>query len=409
MGYFREAVKGISWTIGLRTTTRFLALFKVVIVARLIGPDEFGIYGVAALVLAFLEVITETGINVFLIQEDKKIKEYINTAWVVSIFRGILISLGIVLLSLPIASFFRSEAARDVLLLTALVPLVRGFINPAVVSFQKDLKFNKEFYFWSSIYFVDTVVALLSAYITLQAESIIYGMLVAAVLEVVMSMLLIKPRPRFIINKEHLRSVIHRGKWITASSIFNYLFMNSDDFVVGRLMSTTSLGHYQMAYKIGILPITEIHSTLAKVSLPIYSKIRGDLNRLKIAFYKVFGISLLTSLIFIVVIFLFSERLVILLLGEDWMIVVPVIKVLSIFAAVRSVTGSAGTVLLSVKRQEYRAASSLLGILGIGLTIVPFVNNMGILGAAYSALTGAFFELPIAFYFLNKVLSKKVS
>ena len=92
MGYFQTALRGLSWMGALRVVTRSLALVKIAILARILVPAQFGIYGIATLVLGFLEMLTETGINIFLIQKNKKVDEYVNSAWVVSIVRGFLIS-----------------------------------------------------------------------------------------------------------------------------------------------------------------------------------------------------------------------------------------------------------------------------------------------------------------------------
>src|SRR3989344_3910848 len=145
MGYLSDTVRGVSWMGVLRASTRSLTFVKIVVLARFLSPNEFGLFGIAMLALAFLEIITETGINIFLIQEKADLKEYNNTAWVVSILRGVLMSLALFLFTPYIASFFNSPGAIQLLYLTSLVPLVRGFINPAVVRFQKELLFNKEF------------------------------------------------------------------------------------------------------------------------------------------------------------------------------------------------------------------------------------------------------------------------
>ena len=79
----------------LRGSTRGLALLKMVVLARFLTPAQFGVFGIALLALAFLEIITETGINVVLIQEEDEIDSYISTAWIVSIARGVLISIAI--------------------------------------------------------------------------------------------------------------------------------------------------------------------------------------------------------------------------------------------------------------------------------------------------------------------------
>src|SRR3989442_1582306 len=99
MGYTSQALKGISWTAILRVSTRIITVLKTALLARLLSPLQFGIFGIAAIVLAFFEVLTETGINVFIIQEKRDIKEYINSAWVVSIARGVILFITIILLA----------------------------------------------------------------------------------------------------------------------------------------------------------------------------------------------------------------------------------------------------------------------------------------------------------------------
>jgi len=93
MSFFRKTVKGLSWMGALRVVTRGFTYARTIILARLLVPAQFGVFGVASLALGFLEVITETGVNVFLIQEKAELKEYVDTAWLVSILRGILIFL----------------------------------------------------------------------------------------------------------------------------------------------------------------------------------------------------------------------------------------------------------------------------------------------------------------------------
>ncbi|MEK6883756.1 MAG: oligosaccharide flippase family protein, partial [Nanoarchaeota archaeon] len=160
MGYFKDTFRGISWMALLRGSTRGLAIVKTIVLARFLSPSQFGLYGIAILVLGLLEILTETGVNVVLIQEEGKTDEYISTAWVVSILRGIFVTLLILVLAPTISSFFSSPTALNLIRFSSLIPLVRGFINPSVVKFQKELKFNKEFWFRSSLFLVDTAFAI---------------------------------------------------------------------------------------------------------------------------------------------------------------------------------------------------------------------------------------------------------
>lgn len=391
----------------LRASTRGLTFVKIIILARLLSPHEFGLFGIATLVLAFLEIITETGINIFLIQEKAKLETFINTAWVVSIIRGFVISLVLFVLVGPISFFFKSPDAKTILLFTSLIPLIRGFANPAIVKYQKDLLFAKEFTLRVSIFFVDTLVAVTSAFWTGSAISLVWGMLAGSLLELGLSHLIVKPRPKLEFELGKVREVIHRGKWVTFAGVFNYLFENVDDAVVGRLLNTSALGIYQVAYKISSLPITEVSDVVIKVAFPVYSKISADLLRLKKAFIKtVLGVSAITIPLGLVLYF-FTEPIVSMILGQKWIETVSVIKILAAFGVIRAIMNTTYPLLLAVKKQKDVSTITLVGIVGLSITIYPLVKVYGITGAGIAALIGCFVSLPVAAYYSIKVFRNK--
>ena len=106
MSYFKKTLSGIFWIAFLRGIIRVILLAKIAILARLLLPEQFGAFGVAALTISFLEILTETGINVFLLQGREKLEDYIDTAWIISIARGFLISAAIFIAAPYIADFF---------------------------------------------------------------------------------------------------------------------------------------------------------------------------------------------------------------------------------------------------------------------------------------------------------------
>lgn len=407
MGYFKDTIKGISWTGALRGFNRGIVFVKLAILARLLTPEQFGVFGIATLVLAFLEIITETGINIFLIQEKADLKKYVNTAWIVSIARGFLITIFLFLLSPVISSFFNSPASYQLLLLISLVPLIRGFVNPAIVKYQKDLNFSKEFLFRFSIYFIDAFAAIIIALKTHSPLALVLGMITAAIFEVIFSHLFIKPMPKFKFEFEKVKRVVNRGKWLTAAGLFNYLFVNVDDAVVGRLMNTASLGLYQMVYKISSLPLTEVSDVVQRVTFPVYVKIADDRLRLKRAFIKSMSATAILILPLGIALLIFPSQIVQILLGERWLATVPVVRIMSFFGVIRALTISSYSLFLALKKQEYVSLITLVGIVGLGVSIVPLVNKYGITGAGFSALIGSIVSVPVVAYYLNKVFQKR--
>lgn len=404
MGYTGHAIAGGSWVGLLRVATRLLGIVRIAILARILTPAQFGIFGIASILLAFIEIITETGINVFLVQEEKKIEEYISTAWIVSIVRGTLIAAVILLFSPLIVNFFHAPEAFTLILFISLVPFIRGFINPAVAALQKELLFDKEFRFRLAIFFVDAFVAVLATFITRSPIGIIWGLIAGAVVEVLLSFFVIKPHPTFSFESAKIRHILARGKWVTASGIFSYAFHNGSDVVIGRLLSSSALGLYQVGYKISTLTITEVGDIVSRVVFPVFVKISGDTKRLRRAFLKTFLVMCLITLPFGLVLFFFPETIITILLGKQWLAAVPVVKVLALFGIVRAISGTCTPLFLAVKKQNYAMMVMFVSLCFFGAFIIPFVIRFGIIGASYALFIGAVASLPISAYYCFRIL-----
>ena len=403
MGYKRDVIRGVSWIAVLRFFTRATAFFKTIILARVLVPSQFGAYGVAMLVVGFLEVMTETGVNVFLIQE-KDTDAHINSAWIVSIVRGIIIALVIVLSTPLIVNFFHSPESTPLLYTISIVPLLRGFINPSIVKLQKNLNFNLEFRYKFFIFLVDSIVAIAFTLITHNPIGIVIGMIVGVLFEVLLSYRIAKPTPLLQFNSLYIKKIVRRGKWVTASGIFNYLFHNADNIVVGRILGTAPLGAYQIAYSLSILPISEMADVFSRVTFPVYAKTAGDKKRLRIAFVKTQLVITALAVPFGIVLFLFPKEIVHFVLGEKWLGAVVVLPILGVFAVIRTISGSASALFLAVGKQEYVTVATFVSMVGLIVPIVPMVMRYGLWGAALSALIGSLVAMPVFLYYTLKVL-----
>ncbi len=403
MGYFRHAAKGMSWVVGLKAFTRVISFGRTIILARLLLPSQFGVYGIAALILALLEIFTETGINVFLIQEEKSLDEYVDTAWLLSILRGCLMAVLIFLFSPLIAGFFATPQALPLLHLVSLVPLIKGFINPAVIRFYKHLEFHKDFWLRTVIYIADAGVAILLTWITRSPASLIWGLVAGGMVEVVWSHLFISPHPRFDFNPSIFKKIISQGKWVTATGIFTYLAKQGADIAIAKTISATALGVYQMGYRVSASAITEIGDTTGKVTFPVFVFIAGDRSRLKKAWLKTTLVIAAAVIPATLAIMLFPQIIIKLILGDQWLEAVPFLPILAVVGAITALSGPAGAVFLSLKRQDISMKITLIKFIALALTIMPLIYRFGTLGTAASVLISVTLTIPVIYYYLVKV------
>ncbi len=404
MGYTRQTIKGISWAGSFRIVTRAVSFLRTAILARLLLPVDFGFFSIASLVLAISELITETGINIILVQKKEEIDKYIDTAWVISIMRGVLIGLVILLTAPFVSSFFSMPQAYTLLIWIAAVPVVRGFINPSVVKLLKDLHFQKEFYYKTSIFLVESAVSILFAIILKSPIALVYGLLAGAVFEVTISFVLLSPRPRFNIKKRYMYVIFSHGKWLTANGVINYLYQNLDNIVIGKMLGAATLGIYDVAYKISLLPLTEVADVVGRTAFPVMVKINDDVNRLRRAYYKSLLLISIVSFMITLLILVFPSQIIQILLGDQWISAVGILQLLAVFGLLRAILLSLTHPFYARQKQMHMTIIGAVGLLGLGVTVVPFVVMWGVNGAVYSAIFGTLLSYPIAIYFLKKVL-----
>jgi len=395
MGYTKDTIRGISWLGAFRIFYRAVSFFRTIIFARILSPFQFGVYGIVTFVLALIEILTETGINVFLVQKKEEIDKYVNTAWVVSILRGMLIAVSVFLSSFLVADFFKNHQVVPLLMLTALVPLIRGFINPSVAAFQKNLKFKREFYYRSSIFLVDSFVSVVLILIVKNVTALVYGLIAGAFFEVAISFLFVRPLPMIKFDKAIFKEIVSHGKWVTGAGIFGYLFQNADNIIVGKILGIASLGIYDMAYTISLLPITEFSDIVARVVFPVYVKISDDKKRLKLAYIKTAVVTAVMVSPMLFIFLLFPKELILIVLGSKWIEVSGILRILAIFAFINMLGSPTGAAFYSIGKQKYLTIVSVISFVTMVVIIIPLINILGLAGGAYSALISSLVTLPV--------------
>ena len=86
----QKVIRSGLWSLGGNWLSRGLGSIKIIILARLLSPLDFGILGLAILSVNVLNVFSETGIESALIQRQKIGKAELDTAWTINIIRGLI-------------------------------------------------------------------------------------------------------------------------------------------------------------------------------------------------------------------------------------------------------------------------------------------------------------------------------
>ena len=378
----QRVVKGGFWVFFLRIINQGFSLIRLIILARILSPNDFGLMGIALLTMSVLETFTQTGFQAALIQKKEEIKSYLDSAWTVLIFRGFVLFVILYFIAPYAAAFFNSPEAKPIIRIIGFSILFQAFTNIGITYFKKELEFNKEFIYQLSGTLADFVVAVSAVLILKNVWALVFGLLAGNAVRCFVSYLVHPCRPHLSSNLGKAKELFGFGKWILGSSILIFLLTQGDDIFVGKLLGTAALGFYQLAYRISNLPATEIAHVISQVTFPAYSKLQDNIPKLKVAYLKVLQLTAFLSFPIAGLIFVLAPDFTKIFLGEKWMPMVPAMQALCIFGVIRALSGAGGSVVLAIGKPKFTAYFTAIQLFILALTIYPLTIKYGILGTA---------------------------
>lgn len=399
-----QTVKSGIWATITNVLDRALQLLMVVILARILTPDDFGLLGIALLTLTAFKRFSNIGFDQALIQKASgNVDSYLNTYWSIEIVRGALLA-GILLLIAPlVAAFFSEPRATSILRVIALTPLLLGLRNPGTVYFRKNLEFHKQFVYTMSGSVTNFVVALALALTIGSVWALVFGYVASDAVRLLASYVIHGYRPWPELDLDVVRDLFGFGKWITGSDIVYFVINQGDDAVIGWMLSAASLGLYQVAYQFAKAPATEISQIISGVAFPAYSKLQDDVPALRSAFYRTLQVTMVISFPASVGIATVAPTFVEAVLGTEWMPMVPVMQLVAVYGLLIALGSAYSPVWKALGRPDYMVKLGALRLVLTAIIIIPVTREFGIAGTAAAVLVVYVFPvMPIDVYLVLK-------
>lgn len=357
----RKIALGSAWMVAMRMAIRLIGLVSTVILARLLVPADFGLVAMAMILISLLEAISDMSFDVALIQNQNADRSQYDTVWTMSIVRGAVIAIIILSLAEPAARFFDESRLRELLLWLAISSFLSGFTNVGIVDFRKDLVFHKEFRFVVLTKLFAFVVTIAAAFILRNYWALIIGMISAQLGRVTLSFALSRYRPR--LRLSGWQEVFHFSKWLLGNNLLQYFQNRTDTIVVGKLVGSTGLGLYSIAYEIATLATTEMIAPIRRALLPGYAILQNDPQRFRAGFIEGYALIFIVGAPAALGIGLTASLFVPLLLGPNWINAIPLVQILTLAGFFQICTANTGIVAIAAGKPQYVTFSYLVSVL----------------------------------------------
>lgn len=367
-----------------RLILRGIGLVSMVILVRLLTPEDFGIVGVAAALQTALEGLTATGFGLALIRMHDPRPVHYDTAFTLTVLRGLLVAGGLVLAAGPQAAFMGEPRIAPVVQVLAVTAAVQSLESIRLFDLQRELRFHALLRYHVLYKVVGFVLVLALAFWLRNYWAVVLAPLLARLLVIPFSYRLAPHRPGLSLGA--WREFFHFSKWLFLANISGVIHGQMMNVVIGRLQGMAAVGLYQVANQIAALPISEIAAPLGQPAYAGFAKVRHHAGELARYVQTGLGLQWLVILPLSAGIALTAHEVTLLFLGERWTELVPLMPLVAMFALLDVLAGYLAS-LFVVQNRLGRLVLASYGVNLLRLGAVAYAADAhGLIGAAWAML-----------------------
>lgn len=394
---------GILWTGLSRFSTQLFRFVIIVILARLLTPEDFGIVGLAAIFLGFITTINELGLSAAIVQRKEIDELHLSTSFWASVIAGITLFIVVILASPFVADFFQEDIVQPILIVSAIGLIIGSFIVVHQALLEKSLKFKKLAIAEVCAAVVSGIVSVSLAISGYGVWSLVFGGLVGGFISVIILWKIVAWRPELKFSFARFKELFGFGSHVMGSRILNYIDSNMDYLVVGKLLGASALGYYSFAYHLITFPLHKISQMVTRVTFPAFSTIQDDNETLRKGYLKVVRYISLITFPMLAGMFVVAPEFVVVVYGAKWAPMILPLQILCLAGALKSVGTTVGSVLLSKGRADIQFKWNIFTAIVLPIAVI-IGANYGIAGVAAAITVVTVLLFPIIQRITNKLI-----
>ena len=326
---------GLGWSLASTVGNRLWSIVSNIILARILVPDDYGVFAIAFLVLTLLQSVNECGVTVAVIRWAGDPTPILGTAMVIAMGGSAILFSACFLGAATFAEAVHSPSAAPILRVLTLGILLDGMSSIPSALLARQMRQKRRALIDGIALVVASVMSVVLATQGFGAWSLAWGTLAGNAVATALLWSASPTRPRPAWDTGHARVLLRTGLPIAGASLMVLAMLNVDYVTVSRLLGTRPLGFYVLAFNISSWLPSLISASVRKVSIPAFSQVDlDDEQRRRIFLQSLRAIITAAALIGLLVSAL-SSPIVRIMYGTKWESSIAPLRWLAVLGVIR--------------------------------------------------------------------------
>ncbi len=375
-----RSFRGSVVTLGGQAVKFLLQMISTVVLARLLKPEDFGLVAMVSVIILLIAMWTDLGLSNATVQRSEITHAQVSMLFWVNCALSLGAAIFVAILAPVIAGFYHEPRLIRVTLALSPILALTGLTVQHRALLRRQMRFKV-------ITMIDCVAMAfgIAAGIAMAWLDFGYWSLVgvrvgssAATFALVWTQC--DWRPGAFKRRVGARPMLAFGGNLTAFALLNYFTRNFDNILIGRVLGSSALGIYSKGYGLLQLPISQISIPMAAVLLPALSRLQDRPSEYAKLLLRTVGAMALISVPVVAFSFFLARDIVLVLLGHQWLPVVPIFQLLAPAAAAGGIALAPSWICQSLGRTRrqlhYALISAPVCVIGFLLGIKWGINGV---------------------------------
>ncbi|WP_232303432.1 MULTISPECIES: lipopolysaccharide biosynthesis protein [Paracoccus] len=378
-----------------------LQIISVIVLSRLLAPDDFGLVAMAGPVLAFMGLFQNLGLTQATVQRPRIGHEEVNFLFWINVGVSVAVAAAVVAIAPLAADFYNEPRVGPLIAAMALPVLLSGSGAQHGALLNRRMEFGR-------LAMIEVAVGLTTLGTAIVWASIspsywaLWGASVAGALVGIILVWVSSPwRPSRPGRAGNGWSMVGFGAELTGFNFANFFARNLDNILIGRYWGGVQLGLYERAYKLLLFPLTQITNPLSRVMVPTLSRMSGEPDRYRRAYLRVIRLVLLATLPGVAMSIAMADVLIPFLLGEQWAKSAIIFAALGFAGLVQPLNNPAGWLFVSQGRSREFLYWGL-ATAGFAVTAFSIGIGWGAVGVAFAYAISEYIKTPILWWYVGR-------
>lgn len=388
-----KTVKGVGWSSVDALLGQGITFVVGLVLARLLGPEEYGLIGIITIFIAIFNSIVDSGFtNALIRKNDAKEIDY-NTVFYTNMVISIVLFCILFFTAPIIADFFESPQLTSLIKVMSIVVVIDAFAIVQNVRLTKDIDFKTKTKVSLIASISSGVIGIVMAMMHYGVWSLVAQQLSRQLLNSSFLWIFNKWIPKFQFSWRSFKDMFNFGWKLLVSGLLDTLWREVYQVVIGKCYSSQTLGQYTRAHQFSSLCSSNLTSIVQRVSYPALSQLQDDKVRLKAGYKKIIKLTMLVCFVLMLGMAAIAKPMIVVIIGTKWLPAVPFLQIICLQMMLYPLHA------LNLNMLKVQGRSDLFLILEIikkTVAVIPIV--LGIVFNIYYMLIASVFTGIFAYY-----------